>query len=85
MAYTNYIYVRYHNMLLIEDCLSIIASFIYFIAFKIIQKKINIYYTYFSISLPLLIRKMFSFFSLENDILLLFFKIQLLSLFEKEK
>ena len=43
-----YINVRYHNKKLIEDCLSIISSFIYVLAFKIILLKIYFYYTYFA-------------------------------------
>ena len=39
MAQTNYIYVRYNNIKLIEDCLSMIASFVYEVAFKIILKR----------------------------------------------
>ena len=39
------IYVSYHNIELIDDCLSIIASFIYEVAFKMILKKIYFYKT----------------------------------------
>ena len=49
MAEINYIYVRYHNIYVIEDCLSKIASFIYEVAFKIILKKIYFYHTYFAL------------------------------------
>ena len=47
MAYTNYIYVRHHNIELIEDVLSI-NSVIYILGgFQKILKKIYSYYTYF--------------------------------------